>query len=554
MFHGHSEKKTKLYIQTNTYFRQVHLYNNILPNTIIRMTGGQIQLAARGQQDIYLTGEPQITFFKIVYRRHTNFSTQPMIQKFVQTPDFGKKVNCVISRNGDLMGQIYVVFKLPKIKKFISNGTDTDSITKFAWVRKIGLALIKSIEIEIGGQVIDKHYGEWLNIWFELTERRSYAFRHMIGDVEELTSFTNGKEPQTLYIPLQFWFCRSNGLALPLVSLIYSEVRINLEINDFDRCYTITPTHYITLENDIVNFKQFEYIEQTIDGVTAAGLYTHYDDLTKRLYYMKISRAQFQSYTLANENTVTPLDRRQLVYSDTYSKYWIRGLQSDEFAMPRFNSTPLAYTYTKLKNVMLEDCYLLVEYIWIDSDERIKFADSRHDYLIEQLQFINEKSIDSSNRNIRLDLIHPAKLLAWVVQYSYLIDKNNNDHFNYTDDYKYSKEGKPLGKSLIKNETIILNGLDRVSYREYNYFNYLHPYQHTSYPCNEGINILSLSLYPTKTISSGSCNMTQIDNIEQRLNMGPNISVNNSVKYRGYQLGHNILRIINGLAGVVFTR
>lgn len=520
------------------------------------MTAGILQLVSLGVRDIYLTKDPQITFFKIVYRRHTNFSTQPMIQKFIQTPDFGKKVTCLLSRNGDLIGETFLVVKLPKIKKFTTSTGTSDTITKFAWVRKIGLALIKTIEIEIGGQLIDRHYGDWLNIWLELTQRQSPALKNMIGDTPELNNFTNGKDPYTLYIPLQFWFCRDSTLALPMVSLIYSEVRINLELNDFDKCYLITPTNFIYIENDIVNFKEFEYIEQTINGKTASGLFTHYDNRTKKLYYMRISRNQFLSYTLMNESTITPKDRRQLVYNSNpiYSNYWIKGLTSGEFAMPRFNSTPLTHSFTRLKNIILDDCYLLVEYIWIDTDERIKFADSRHDYLIEQLIYVNEKTLDSSNRSVRLDLIQPAKLVAWVVQYSYLTDKNNNDNFNYTNDYKYNDKGKPTGKSIVLNETISLNNQERVSMREYNYFTYLQPYTYFPYSPNEGINVLSLSLFPTKVYPSGSCNMTQIANIELKLGMSFEVNRDNPVKCRTYQLGYNILRIINGLCGIVFTR
>jgi hypothetical protein len=517
------------------------------------MTAGEIQLVARGIRDIYLTKDPQVTFFKVVYRRHTNFSTQPMIQKFIQTPDFGKKVTCLLSRNGDLIGNTCLVIKLPKIKTFTTS-TGVDNITKFAWVRKVGLAMIKSIEIEIGGQLIDRHYGEWLNIWLELTQKRSDALRYMIGDTPELNSFTNGKDARTLYIPLQFWFCRDSSLVLPMVSLVYSEVRINLELNDVNNCYVITPTHSIYMENDLVKFKQFEYIEQTINGITASGIYTHFDDTTKQLYYMKISRNAFTSYTLANENTITPSARRQLVYNDAYSQYWIKGLESGEFGMPRFGTIPTSHIYTKLRNIMLDDCYLLVTYIWIDSDERIKFADSKHDYLIEQLIYINEKSLDSSNRSIRLDLIQPCKLLAWVIQYSYLTDTNNNDLFNYTNDYKYDINGTPIGKSIIVNETVALNNYDRVSMREYNYFNYLQPYSNFPYPCNEGINLFSFGLFPNKVYPSGSCNMTQIDNIDIKLNLSYNVTIANPVKFRGYQLGYNILRISNGLCGIVFTR
>lgn len=519
------------------------------------MTGGLIQLVARGVQDIYLTEDPQITFFKIVYRRHTNFSTQPMIQKFTETPDFGKRVSCLVSRNGDLMGNTVLVIKLPSIKT-LSTTVGLDPITKFAWVRKIGFVMIKTVEIEIGGEVIDKHYGEWLNIWYELTQRKTTGFKEMIGDTDDLTSFTSSKDGKTLYVPLSFWFCRDSSLALPLVSLLYSDVRINLEINDLDKCYIITPTNYIYVENDIVNLKQFEYIEQTINGVTAAGLFTHFDDLTKKLYYMKITPNSFKSYALSNTSlgqNVTPSKKIELAYSESLKDYRIVGLTSKEYVMPQYDSSIYSHSYVKPK-IVLSDCYLLVTYIWVDSDERIKFADSRHDYLIEQLNYVNEKTLDSSNRSIRLDLLQPSKLMAWIVQYNYLIDRNNNDFFNYTDSYKYDSNNNLTGKSLVIEETLNLNGVERESMREYNYFNYMQPYKNFTYQCDEGINIYSFGLFPEKINPSGSCNMTQIDNIELRLKLIPTISIDNTVKCRTYQLGYNVLRIINGLCGLVFKR
>jgi hypothetical protein len=519
------------------------------------MTGGLIQLVAVGIEDIYLTRDPQITLFKIVYRRHTNFSTQAIKQKFVTPPDFGKKTSYILSRsNGDLIGKTYLVITLPKIKITTRVGADTElaKLIEFAWVRKIGFAIVKTVEIEIGGQLVDRQYGEWLNIWAELTEKKTNGYLKMIGETSELIDFTHEKDEYTLYVPLQFWFCRSYSLALPVVSLEYSDIKINLEMNDLDECYVTNPTHYQVIENDVVNFQKYEYIEQNIDGIITSGQFLYYDNLTKRIYYRRISRNNFQSMVI-DELAVTPLDRRSLVYSDTNSKYWIRGLSSFEFAMPKFNSTPVAFNLFNDRLITLKDCYLLVDYVFLDQEERTKFVDSRHDYLIEQIQTINEKTIDSSNKTFRVEGIHPTKLMVWIVQYSYLRDKNNNDTFNYTDSYKYD-DNKLLGNSLVKKETIIMNGQERLSERDYNYFNYIQPYQYFPKFVNEGINIYSLSLLPTEIYPSGTCNLTQIDNLEYKLNMNSNINITNQAVFRGYIMNYNIYRIVNGLGGLVFVR
>ena len=156
------------------------------------MTGGLIQLVAYGVEDIYLTRDPQITFFKVVYRRHTNFSIEPIPQNFTQPINFGKKSTCIVSKQGDLINQIYLVITLPPIVQFETyNNCD---FTKFAWVKKIGFAIIKNLEIVIGGEIIDRQYGEWLNVWYELIGPRQDAFQNMIGNIPELTDFSSQKD------------------------------------------------------------------------------------------------------------------------------------------------------------------------------------------------------------------------------------------------------------------------------------------------------------------------------------------------------------------------
>ena len=161
------------------------------------MGGGLMQLVAYGAQDVYLTGNPQITFFKVVYRRHTNFAIESIEQTFNGTVDFGRKVSCTVSRNGDLIHKVYLQVDLPAL-----------SGTNVGWVAQVGHALIDEVSIEIGGQTIDKHYGDWLIIWNELTQTSEKAdgYNEMIGNVTALTSTADGSSPaSTLYIPLQFW-------------------------------------------------------------------------------------------------------------------------------------------------------------------------------------------------------------------------------------------------------------------------------------------------------------------------------------------------------------
>jgi len=176
------------------------------------MGGGLMQLVAYGAQDIYLTGNPQITFFKVVYRRHTNFSMETIQQTINGTPAAAGSSTVTISRNGDLVYKVYVT-------------NDSTSLTN-------GTELVSEVELEIGGQRIDRQYAEWNDIWNELTiaHSKSDAFRTMahVGHGAESTagSRNTSEHGQLTQIPLNFWFCRNPGLALPLIALQYHEVKL----------------------------------------------------------------------------------------------------------------------------------------------------------------------------------------------------------------------------------------------------------------------------------------------------------------------------------------
>ncbi len=515
------------------------------------MTGGLIQLVAYGPEDLFLTKDPQITFFKMVYRRHTNFSREEIPQYFVHTPNFGKKTSCILSRSGDLIEKIYLVVVLPNVPTFLDDDGNPDPIAKVAWVRQIGYAIINSVEIEIGGVTIDKHYGEWMYIWNELTGMRHKGFQKMIGNIEELIKFSNGKNEYKLFIPLQFWFCKDRGLSLPIVNLKYNDVKINVELNQLENCLTTTPSSYIKITQDLVNFTPYEYIQQTVNGVTANGIFLYYDIITQQLYYQRISRNKFQSIS---DTTITNNTTLNAVINNTSNQqYLITGQTSQFQIMPEINTIERIYHAPKIRNLDIKDCFLLVNYIYVDDEERVRFSQTKQEYLIDQIQYVSEKTIESNNRTIKLDLTNPCKAFIWVAQQAYLLDSNNNDIFNYTDDYIRDTSGNLIGKNLISSATLLLNGHERISYREAQYFNWLQPYQHFNFAPSEGINVYSFCLFPQIVQPSGSANMSKIDSILLQLTLKPIINFNNVAKIRGYAITQNILRINNGISGLVFS-
>lgn len=516
------------------------------------MSGGVLQLVAYGADDLYLIADPQITFFKVVYRRHTNFSKEQIQQDFLDPPNFGKKTTCIISKgHGDLISEIFLVVKLPKVNSF------TNSLTKFAWVKRVGFSMIKSIEIEINGRVIDKHYGQWLNIWAELTGEingfHERGMRKMVGDIEELTNFTNGKDEYTLYIPFKFWFCRNIGSSLPLVSMQYCDIKINVEFEDAERCYTLSPTHYIKCRNDIVNYKPNEYIEQNIDGEIRAGVFVKYDIMTKRLYYRKITKekligATLPSYVNPNNNS----EVTTYLNSQNGLKYSIVGKTSgySSFSEPNINSQ--TYPTPKIR-LNIPECFLLIDYFFLDKDERFKFSTSKHDYLIEQLFLTPAVKLTTADCSVKIISDHPCKLMVWTVQMEYI--ENSRDYYNYTSTYDSNAQSeRPEECQLIQSEAILMNGNPRVSMRNSAYFTNVQFYQYTKHTPSAGTHMFSFATSPLATYPTGTCNTSQIENLEINMQLASCVDINNPAIFKEYSLGYNVFRVSGGYSGIVFIK
>ncbi|ARF09380.1 NCLDV major capsid protein [Indivirus ILV1] len=491
------------------------------------MAGGLIQLVAYSKQDIFLTNDPQITFFKIVYRRHTNFTLEVIPQNFLHHLDFGKRVSSVISRNGDLIRNIQLVIDLPSIPIF-RNGNNNDILTKFAWVRRIGYAIIKTVEVEIGGELIDRQYGDWLNIWHELTISDKVNLDKILGNIKELTDYTSGKKSYRLMIPLRFWFNRIAGLALPIVSLQYNNVKITVELNEFDKCYLLSPTNYIEVENAFVNFKPYEYIKQSQHNHEIVGQFVHFDILERKLYYNKIS-----------ENAFT-------------SKYDIIGVKSKFTATPTHDAIEKIYKNRNFdcNSVSIKKSFLLVEYAFLDDDERLRFLKARHEYLIEQLIYNGETSVSGLHQSFMVGFTNPCKELLWVTQLRRA--QQLNQTFNYTDSIITNKDGNYLGKNMIKKETILYNGHERLSMRNSKYFTDIQVYQNHSHAPSEGINVYSFALHPENHQPSGTANLSEIENVNLRVSINPKINFNSSF-IRIYGIVYNIFRIANGVSGIMFA-
>ena len=422
------------------------------------MGGGLLQLVAYGAQDVYLTGNPQITFFKVVYRRHTNFAVESIAQTLNGTAAYGNTVYSTISRNGDLINRAYMEFKIPKLTDYKFD-FHTNAALEYAtarYVNYLGLKLLSQVTIEIGGQQIDKHYSDWMYIWNELSlplGKRS-GYEMMVGADGDVTS---GSDTDTvLHVPLEFWFCRNVGLALPLIALQYHEVKLKIVFEEKANCIHTEARGGATEPDPNVSF----------------------------------------------------------------------GAQ------------------------------LWVDYIFLDTDERRRFAQLSHEYLIEQLQFTGSEDLKASDGNrYRLNFNHPCKELVWVAKQS------DKDWYNYTDGglktAALSAENDvtnltdaiyPAGKNPLTNCLLQLNGNDRFAARDGGYFNYVQPYQHhTNIPTNRGINVYSFALKPEEHQPSGTLNMSRIDTAVLSMKSSEAGSIHI------YALNYNVLRIMSGMGGLAYS-
>ena len=416
------------------------------------MVGGLLQLKEKGSQDIYLTGNPQITFFKIIYRRHTNFSIESILQIWEnKVSDNQLSTRCVIGRKGDLISKMYIQDRIYNSSHTIENGKNLQ--------KNHGYDMINNVNIQIGSQIIDEHTNNWLETYAELTQKNEYGFlsdggdamcqgiadggectkfqaltfaggvngissdswRQKFRDIETETDYNNYYNANPIgyiYVPLQFWFCRNIGLSLPLIALQYNEVVINIDF----------------------------------------------------------------------------------------------------------------------KNI-LNNPELYIDYIFLDTDERRRFAQISHEYLIEQVQV----KVSSPGQTHNLKFNNPVKELIWVSTPS-----DNVSSANY-------------GTALIGDWKLQINGYDRFSYRDISYFTKQQIYDyHTGYggiTVKNSIAVYSFSLYPEDFQPSGTMNFSNIQHCyllcRRRPEDDPDKIISQSIIV--YVVNYNILRILSGQGSLAYS-
>ena len=436
-------------------------------------SGGLLQLVATGRQDIYLSGNPQTTFFKQVYRRYTNFSMETQRIPFDTAVDFGKLITVTVPRTGDLLSQVYLQIQLPEITPagpipqppgvVTEPPTDYSKITNsVSWVNGVGYAMIDYISIWIGQQEVDRHYGEWMYLWSQLTTpgSKKNGINYMTG-TQEVFNDTSQPGPLSLFVPLDFWFCKNPGLALPLIALQATPVR----------------------------------------------------------FYIRLKNGNDMVFSNSLENAV-------------------------------LNNDPSCPTNLTAAPVVISDMIMWGDYIYLDVEERRRFVSSRHEYLIEQVQQQKRYSIPLNTTRISVPLVfnNPIKEMIWVVNEDRMI--NAHEWFNYGS-RMLNEYGIP-NLDIIATALLQFDGYDRFEEQPAQYFRLMQPWQrHTAVP-NDFIYVYSFSLAPEAEQPMGTCNGSRLDSIVLQLTMNPQVKSYPS-GVTTYAVNYNVLRIVAGLGGVLFT-
>lgn len=472
------------------------------------MGGGLLQLVAHGAQDAYLTGNPQITFWKGLFKRHTNFAMEPFRINLTGMPMWGQKQSATLGRHADLAYSTYLSIQLPTVD------TTKGSNATIRWNNeqgRLGYNLLDYVEVEVGGQLIDRLYSEWLYLWETLTSdyNTSQKLWDMVGGGSGLsrgyTTLPNSgscvqnigrsAHPNLFFVPLPFFYTKNPGAALPLIALQYHEVKIN------------------------INWRNARFV----------------------------GHVQTDGAEPGNINAI---------------------------------STPPAPTSVAI----------YVDYIYLDVDERRRMAQESHEYLIEQVQFNEDKGLSAANNRIDLTFNHPVKELVWVVQPERFTnckiadassrtagvlrpDANRLTPFTYT----YVNQAPTAATSQpVLEQWLQINGQDRMDRRNGDYFNKVQVYQHhsgTMSPAgfdgstvqstgvqptrHQAIYSYSFALKPEEQQPSGTCNFSRIDTATIVMNISGEYvideSTDNHWNVRVYATNYNILRVMSGMAGLAYA-
>ena len=503
-----------------------------------------MQLIFQGAQDIYLTGNPTMTFFKSVYKRHTQFGTEYITVPYDQIPTFTPtqmtKATCKIGRNADLIHDTYITYDLPAIY--------TNNLIPFGWVNELGSCIIQEVTIRLDGNVLDTQRGDFMKIYTDMIfggTKKAQWLRCIGGESFMLNSsqnLSNNINEQTiainarrLYIPLMFWYCRNSGLSIPLIALQYNELYIDV---------TYAPLNeLIRIGNPPISPKRL------------FGDYQNSDfNIKIRNYFLSLG----------------------------------------------YDQTNVFYYFTQ--NNWQSNTNILINYIFLGDDERKMFAQTSHEYLITQTQFNLYQGLKAGPNYLETTFSHPVKEVFWVLTRDDLDLYNDwynfsglNDDINRSFEFwqsemryytypfylepqlSYIKENFTNFVNSVKAQSVykltnqqaqtyfgnyysimesaqpVFNNNDRMEIQDHSFYENLQLYKYHSGFTPQGVYILSFGLAPEENQPSGTQNFSRLDYQEFRINIFNTYPIELRFNCYMYAVSYNVFRIIGGMGSTVFS-
>jgi hypothetical protein len=508
------------------------------------MPGGIMQLIFQGAQDIYLTGNPTMTFFKAVYKRHTQFGTEYITVPYDQIPTFTPtqmtKATCKVGRNADLIHDTYITYDLPAIY--------TNNLIPFGWVNELGTRIVQEITVRLDGNELDTQRGDFMKIYSDLTfgGTKKAQFLRCIGGESfmlnssqnlsnDITQQTIAINARRLYIPLMFWFCRNSGLSIPLIALQYNELYIDV---------TYSPLN--------------ELIRIGNPPISPKRLFGDY---------------QNSDFNIKIRNYLLSLG---------------------------YDQTNVFYYFTQ--NNWQSNTNLLINYIFLGDDERKMFAQTSHEYLITQTQFNLYQGLKAGPNYLETIFSHPVKEIFWVLTKDDLdlyndwynfsgLDKDTNRsmefwqsqlrYYTYPNYFEpqlaYLKENFTNFVNSVKAQSVykltneqtqtyfgnfysimesaqpVFNNNDRMEIQDHSFYENLQLYKYHSGYTPQGVYILSFGLDPEENQPSGTQNFSRLDYQEFRINIFNTYPIELRFDCFMYGVSYNVFRIIGGMGSTVFS-
>jgi len=470
-----------------------------------------MQLVAVGAQDQFISGSPQISYFKIAYRRHTNFSMESIRQTFNTKPTLNTKSNlftCRINRVADLLQDIILAVELPNIYS-------SDKF-RFRWVKNIGNYMINTCSIRIDTQLIDQLWGEWMDVWNELSlsaDRRD-GYNKLTGNVDEFMnprrldpyividnnniSYSNypigtsvpSINSRRLFVPLPFWFTKNPGLAIPLVALQYQAIDITIEFRSIEDLYQV-------------------YSENV-------GLYLSPSE------YRNQNPTQFSTDSLNQDNVL--------------------GYPNEDVSIQRF-LVPLGQSYTLLDSNIDIDAYLECNFVFLDEAERKTIALQSNDYLIERVIRLDREGV-TTQATIDLVLQNPVKEIIWITR------RGDTSKYNSWSNFTNTIGHQVITTPILNTAKLLWNGMERFEEKSAEYFNYIQPFRHHTRCPRDGIYVYSFAIHPERQQPSGSFNASTINKIQMYVTTNSSDIDYDFVFYTTY---YNVFRVMSGSGGMVFA-